>query len=116
MREPCIEIGGGGHAPAGDVSWVPPANAVHPINHFHTLHMRLVEITEGLLREAGKDTEVAKGDVFGELLVACGSMSNTVAHLTTKLEGIRRDFPKVWGAWCAAVQYQPADEKEAPNA
>jgi hypothetical protein len=111
MRDPVIEVVGGGQSPAEDVSWVPPANAVHPINHFHTLYMRLAEINEGLLREAGRDEELAKSDAFVVLLGACGSLSSTTAHLTHKLEGIRRDFPKVWEAWRAAVNYRPPDEE-----
>jgi hypothetical protein len=37
-----------------------------------------------------------------------------MAHVTHKLEGIRRDFPKVWEAWRSAVQYQPP-QKENPK-
>ena len=110
MTQSGLQIVGGG--PAENVSWVPPANAVHPVNHFHTLYMRLAEINEGLLHEAGIDPEVAQNGAFVELLGACGSLSNTMAHLTTKLDGIRRDFPRVWEAWRAAVRYQPPDEKD----
>ena len=115
MREHGIEAVGGGHAPAEDVSWVPPANAVHPINHFHTLYMRLTEITEGLLRQTGSNPKLAENDAFAELLGACGSLSNTMGHLTRRLGDIRREFPEVWDAWCAAVKYQPSDEKETPH-
>ena len=75
--------------------------------------MRLAEIQEGLLHEA-RDPEVAQSAVFAELLGACGSLSNTTARLSLKIEGIRRDFPRIWEAWCAAVKYQPPDEEE-PN-
>jgi hypothetical protein len=110
MMQSGLQIVAGG--PAENVSWVPPANAVHPVNHFHTLYMRLTEINEGLLAEAGRDPAVTQSDAFVELLGVCGSLSNTMAHLTTKLDGIRRDFPRVWEAWRAAVRYQPPDEKE----
>jgi hypothetical protein len=109
MTQSGLQIVGGG--PAENVSWVPPANAVHPVNHFHTLYMRLTEITEGLLHQAGQDSEIAQSDAFVELLGACGSLSNTVAHLTRKLEEIRRDCPKVWEAWRAAVNYRTPDEE-----
>jgi hypothetical protein len=114
MSERGIEIVGGNQMAADDVSWRPPSGAVHPINHFHTLYMRLTEISEGLLHEAGRDSELAGSAAFTELLGACGSLSNTMAHVTHKLEGIRRDFPKVWEAWRSAVQYQPP-QKENPK-
>lgn len=110
MNEQTLETAGGRQS-ADDVSWQPPARAVHPVNHFHTLYMRLTEIGEGLLAQAA-DPTVSESDDFAFLLGACGSMSNQMAQMTRKLEEIRRDSPKVWDAWRAAARYQPPEEKE----
>ena len=109
MKDAVLEVIGGGESFADDVSWVPPARAVQPQNHFHTLYMRLTEINDGLL-VAARDPDVAQNDAFVELLGACGSISNQMAAMTQKLESIRRDFPRVWSAWQFAVRYQPLEE------
>jgi hypothetical protein len=36
--------------------------------------------------------------------------------LRQKLQGIRRDSPRVWDAWRPAVNYRLPAEKEAPHA
>jgi len=68
-----------------------------------------------LLRQTGSNPKLAENDAFAELLGACGSLSNTMGHLTRRLGDVRREFPEVWDAWCAAVKYQPSDEKETPH-
>ena len=99
------------------LAWLPPANMKQaPVNHFHTLYVRLAEINDGLLAVAGKDPEIASNPVFGELLGSCAELSNATARMTRMLEGIRRDFPKIWGAWCEAVEHQPEPEPDPEHA
>ena len=85
-------------------AWTPPPGAVEPVNHFHTLYMRLAQINEGLLREAPKVPGVLEQPVFGELLGSCADLGNKAAELTRMLDGIRRDFPHIWEVWLAATR------------
>ncbi len=95
------------------LAWLPPVNMKQaPVNHFHTLYVRLAEINDGLLVAAAKDPDIAVNSVFGELLGSCAELSNATARMTRMLEHIRRDFPNIWGAWCDAVEHQPEPEPD----
>ena len=94
-----------------DATWSPPAGAMRPTNHFHTLYMRLTLIIDNLMREAGGHPEFLKNPVFGELVGSCHEISNAAGRLTSRLEGIRRDFPDLWEAWQQAVAHEPTPEE-----
>ena len=96
------------------LTWMAPALAVDPANHFHTLYLRLAAISDALIRQSAGRSEILTNPVFGELLGAISEMSNLSGRMTARLEGIRRDFPDLWELWQQAVQYEPT--KEDPEA
>jgi hypothetical protein len=92
------------------LAWTAPAVAVDPANHFHTLYLRLAAISDALVRNAAGRTEILTNPVFGELLGGIADLSNLSGRMTSRLEGIRRDFPDLWELWQQAVQYEPTTE------
>lgn len=90
-----------------DAIWSPPVGAMMPANHFHTLYIRLTLIIDNLMCEAGGHPDLLTNPVFGELVGSCHEISNAAGRLTARLEGIRRDFPDLWGVWQRAVAKEP---------
>jgi hypothetical protein len=95
---------------ATNKTWVPPATAVAPVNHFHTIYMRLAAMSDALIHEASTREDILKNPVFGELIGSIAELSNLSARMTVKLEGIRRDFPDLWEIWQRASQHEPTNE------
>ena len=95
---------------ATNKTWVPPAAAVVPVNHFHTIYMRLAAMSDALIHEASTRDDILKNLVFGELIGSIAELSNLSARMTVKLEGIRRDFPDLWEIWQRASQHEPTNE------
>lgn len=93
-------------------TWVPPAAAVEPVNHFHTIYMRLAAMSDALIHEVSTREDILKNPVFGELIGSIAELSNLSARMTVKLEGIRRDFPELWEIWQRASQNEPTGEDE----
>jgi hypothetical protein len=91
-------------------TWVPPATAVEPVNHFHTIYMRLAAMSDALIHEASTRDDVLKNPVFGELIGSIAELSNLSARMTVKLEGIRRDFPDLWEIWQRASRCERTAE------
>jgi hypothetical protein len=91
-------------------TWVPPATAAAPVNHFHTIYMRLAAMSDALIHEASTREDILKNPVFGELIGNIAELSNLSARMTVKLEGIRRDFPDLWEIWQRASQHEPTKE------
>jgi hypothetical protein len=91
-------------------TWVPPATAVEPVNHFHTIYMRLGAMSDALIHEASTRDDILKNPVFGELIGSITELSNLSARMTVKLEGIRRGFPDLWEIWQRASQHEPTAE------
>jgi hypothetical protein len=91
-------------------TWVPPATAVAPVNHFHTIYMHLGAMSNALIHEASTHDDILKNPVFGELIGSIAELSNLSARMTVKLEGIRRDFPELWEIWQRASQHEPTAE------
>ncbi len=90
--------------------WVPPATAVAPVNHFHTIYMCLAAMSDALIHEASTHDDILKNPVFSELIGSIAELSNLSARMTVKLEGIRRDFPDLWEIWQRASQHEPTAE------
>ena len=88
-------------------TWTAPAGAGNPANHIHTLYMRLAAISDALMRGAGGRKEILENPAFGELLGGIAELSNLTGRMTSRLEGIRRDFPEVWELWQEAVKFEP---------
>ena len=93
-------------------TWVPPATAAGPVNHFHTIYMRLAAMSDALIHQASTRDDILKNPVFGELIGSIAELSNLSARMTVKLEGIRRDFPELWEIWQRASQHEPTGESE----
>jgi hypothetical protein len=90
-----------------DNNWAPPAIAVEPVNHFHTIYMRLAAMSDALIHEASSRDDILRNPVFGELIGSIAELSNLSARMTVKLEGIRRDFPELWQIWRRASRHEP---------
>jgi hypothetical protein len=93
-----------------DKNWVPPAVAVEPVNHFHTIYMRLAAMSDALIHEPSSREEILRNPVFGELIASIAELSNLSARMTVKLEGIRRDFPELWEIWQRASRHGPTGD------
>ena len=91
-------------------TWVPPETAVAPVNHFHTIYMRLAAMSDALIHEASTRDSILKNPAFGELIGSIAELSNLSARMTVRLEGIRRDFPDLWEIWQRASQHEPTAE------
>jgi hypothetical protein len=91
-------------------TWVPPATSAGPVNHFHTIYMRLAAMSDALIHQASTREDILKNPVFGELIGSIAELSNLSARMTVKLEGIRRDFPELWEIWQRASQHEPNGE------
>lgn len=98
-----------------DLSWTPPAEAVEPVNRFHTLYMRLVGLNEALLDEAGASEAVIRSPAFGNLVGAVNGFIAACSQMTMGIEDIRLNHPAIWEIWQRANQREFSDGIEEPE-